>query len=92
MLKKLNLELVDDVSQWKKWWSMRFIIIAAFLISISLSYGFIIPDDWKEAIPGWIKAILACSTMLSIGLAGVSRVIKQKNLKLEDVVPVKKDS
>lgn len=39
------LSLVNDVHLWKKWWSMRFLIVSAFLNAVTVAYA-TLPDDW----------------------------------------------
>lgn len=73
-------KLVDDAHEWKKWWSMRWAIITAFLAAIPVAYA-TMPDDWLPTIPGNIKAGLAFATLISAGLTGASRVVKQKSLE-----------
>jgi len=73
------MNLVPDVANWKKWWSMRFIIATAFLAAIPAAYT-LMPDDWLPAIPTGIKTGLALATLFSAGCAGVSRVVCQPKL------------
>ena len=73
------MELVYDVKNWKKWWSMRFLIFSAALQAITLAYA-TLPYDWMPAIPDWVKLTLAAGALGSAGLAGVSRVVKQSGL------------
>ena len=49
------LSLVNDVHLWKKWWSMRFLIVSAFLNAVTVAYA-TLPDDWMPSIPTWVKA------------------------------------
>jgi L-asparagine transporter-like permease len=71
------MKLVDNVSEWRRWWSMRWIIATAFLAAIPAAYG-LLPNDWLPSIPQWIKSSLALATLFSAGAAGVARVMKQK--------------
>ena len=70
------MELIDDVGRWHKLWSMRLIILTTFLTSVAAAYA-VLPDDWMPAVPAWLKATLAISTVLTAGAAGVARVVKQ---------------
>lgn len=72
------MALVDDVSEWKKWWSMRFIILTTFLSAIPVAY-LTLPADWLPAIPQTLKSVLAYAALLSAGAAAVARVVKQKS-------------
>lgn len=76
------MALVKDASNWKKWWSMRFIIMSAFFSSIIVVYA-TLPSDWLPEIDSWVKKALALGAMFSAGAAGISRVVKQKNLPEE---------
>jgi hypothetical protein len=71
-----KLELVDDVQDWKRWWSMRWIIATAFFTSIIATYA-LLPADWLPQIAPAVKQALAVGALLSAGAAGVSRVLKQ---------------
>lgn len=70
------MTLVEDWRQWKKWWSMRWIVVSAFCSAAAASYA-LLPADWLPSIPAWVKTALAVGAMLSAGAAAVSRVIKQ---------------
>lgn len=71
--------MVKDAANWKKWWSMRFIIATTLFASISVAYAGL-PEDWLPAIPSWLKFSLAVGTMATAAAAGVSRVINQPKL------------
>ena len=72
----MKIQTVDDVHQWKKWWSMRWIIVTAILNTIPIAY-MTLPEDWKDAVPVSVKFAFVCITLLTAGLAGAARVIKQ---------------
>lgn len=74
------MALVTDVKNWKKWWSMRFLIISTFLQAITIAYA-TLPFDWMPAIPNWVKLTLAAGALGTAGLAGVSRVLQQSGLQ-----------
>jgi hypothetical protein len=74
------MKLVDDVQDWKKWWSMRWTILTAAIAAIASAYA-ALPDNWLPAIPDAVKAGFAYATLISAMGAGVSRVVKQKNLE-----------
>jgi hypothetical protein len=74
------MNLVDDIHNWKKWWSLRWIIITTFLSAVPVTYA-TLPDDWLPSIPDGVKAGLAFATMISAGMAAVSRVVKQKDIQ-----------
>ena len=77
------MNLVDDWREWKRWWSMRWIIVSAFCSAVAVAYA-TLPADWLPSIPGWVKGALAAGAMLSAGASGVSRVVKQKAKNLPD--------
>ena len=74
------MEFVYDVKNWKRWWSMRFLILSAFFQAITLAYA-TIPYDWMPVIPNWAKLTFAVGALGCAGLAGVSRVIQQASLR-----------
>lgn len=71
-------KLVWNAFEWKKWWSMRFIIATAIFSAISASY-LTLPEDWLPAVGEGVKAFFAYGTIFTSVCAGVSRVIKQPN-------------
>jgi len=73
----LRDHLVDDWREWKRWWSMRWIIVSGFCSSVASAYA-LLPADWMPSVPGWIKGAMAFGAMMSAGLAGVGRIVKQK--------------
>lgn len=70
-------KLVDDVSEWKRWWSLRWIIIGAFCAGAAAAYQWL-PADWLPEIPALVKKVLGLGALVSMGAAGVARVVKQK--------------
>lgn len=70
-------DLVDDAKDWKRWWSMRWIIISAFCSAAAAAYV-LLPADWLPAIPLVVKQALGIGAVFSAGAAGVARVVKQK--------------
>lgn len=73
----MKFEMVDDVQNWKRWWSMRWLIVSAFCSAAAVAWA-TLPVDWLPDVPGWVKASLAFGALLSAGAAGVSRVVKQQ--------------
>jgi hypothetical protein len=72
-----KIELVDNAAEWKRWWSMRWIIATTFFTSIIAAYV-MLPPDWLPEIGATVKKVLAIGALFSAGAAGVSRVIKQQ--------------
>lgn len=77
------MALVQDAHNWKKWWSMRFIIASAFFSAIIVAYG-TLPSDWLPDLPSWIKQTLAIGALASAGAAAVARVMQQPKLEVKD--------
>src|SRR3546814_14103213 len=73
------MNLIDNANQWLRLWSMRWAIATAFLAAIPAAYV-VLPSDWLQAIPVWIKTTLALATLVSAGATGVARLHKQSNL------------
>ena len=74
---KKPFTLVDNIAQWRHWWSLRFISLSAFFSAVIVAYN-TFPADWLPAISPTLKHLLAIGAMLSAGLAGVSRIVAQK--------------
>lgn len=72
-----KLQLVDDAAEWKRWWSMRWIIASAFFSAVVVAYS-TLPADWLPTIPVWLKQAFSMGALLSAGAAAVARVIKQE--------------
>lgn len=75
---KVENRLVWNAFEWKKWWSMRLIILTTVFSSISAAY-MTLPNDWLPAIPDIAKSLFAYGTILTAVSAGVARVVKQKD-------------
>lgn len=72
--------LVDDAAQWKRWWSMRWIIASAFFSAVVVAYA-TLPADWLPVIPSWLKQAFSIGALVSAGGAAVARVLKQPEAK-----------
>lgn len=75
-----KLQLVDDAAEWKRWWSMRWIIASAFFSAVVVAYS-TLPADWLPTIPAWLKQVFSMGALFSAGAAAVARVIKQEPAK-----------
>ena len=71
-----KLQLVENASEWKRWWSMRWIIASAVFSSAVLAYSEL-PPDWKELVPASVKVYCSLGAIFSSMAAAFSRVIKQ---------------
>ncbi len=61
------MQLVSNISEWKKWWSMRFIIITTIFSSVTAAYV-MLPADWLPEIPIGIKQFLAAGSLISAAI------------------------
>jgi len=77
------MRLVDNIDEWKRWWSLRFIIITTIFSSVTAAYV-MLPADWLPEIPIGVKQFLAAGSLISAAAAGVARVTHQKNLESGD--------
>lgn len=75
-LRVFGFTLVDDAHNWKRWWSMRWLIVGAFCAGAAAAYQWL-PADWMPEIPALAKKLLGLGALVSMGMAGVSRVLKQ---------------
>lgn len=75
-----KLQLVENASEWKRWWSMRWIIASAFFSAVVVAYA-TLPADWLPAIPVWLKQAFSIGALVSAGGAAVARVLKQPEAK-----------
>ncbi len=71
------MKLVDDVKEWKRWWSMRFAILTAVLMAVQIAWP-TLPHEWTSDLPDWFKNGLAVVSLSSAAMTAISRVIKQK--------------
>lgn len=76
----MKIKLIDNIAQWKQFWSMRWIIATTIFGTITATY-ITLPPDWLPEISKGIKVSLALGTMFSAAGAGVSRLIKQVSLE-----------
>jgi hypothetical protein len=74
------MNLVPDVKDWPKWWSIRFAALAAAFSAVVVAYA-TLPPDWLPAIPLWLKTSLAVGALVSSGGAAFARVIDQPSLR-----------
>lgn len=68
---------VEDVQDWHRWWSMRWIIVSAFCSAAVAAYA-LLPSDFLPVIPLWVKQGLGLGAVFSAGAAAVARVVQQK--------------
>lgn len=70
------MQLVSDVSNWKKWWSMRFAILTAAQAAFLAGYA-VMPAEFQAAVPTWIMASVSFTTLFTGVATAVSRVVQQ---------------
>lgn len=73
-------KLVDDVAMWKKWWSMRFMILSAIFQAVPIAYA-TLPSDWLPVIPDFVKLAFAAGALTTACAAAVARVVDQPRLR-----------
>lgn len=77
VLDKINAKLVEDVADWHRWWSMRWIIIAAALEALKAGWAGL-PPRWIDWLPDVVPHALGVLALIATVNAGVARVTKQK--------------
>lgn len=75
--KRFGVPLVPDVHNWRKWWSMRWIISAAVAEALPVVW-MRLPADWAGPMPEWLKIGLGYFVLTALVAAAVSRVVQQK--------------
>jgi hypothetical protein len=75
--KILGVPLVPDVHNWRRWWSMRWIIAAAIAEALLIAWPRL-PADWVAPTPEWLKAAMGGFSLVALVAAAVSRVVQQK--------------
>jgi hypothetical protein len=71
-----GIPLVEDWRNWKRWWSMRLIALAAFLSAIPPAWQ-ALPPEHVANLPSWIPAAVSACAFLTNILTGAARVIRQ---------------
>lgn len=74
------MKLVDDYKKWKKWWSMRFIILSTIFTSAALVWP-TLPMEWTAEFHPITKYFFGIGALTTGIAAGVSRVVKQTKLE-----------
>lgn len=87
-LVNIKLELIDEWKYALRLWSMRWILIGAFCAGSAAAYQWL-PPDWLPEIPATVKKYLGLGALVSMGMAGTSRVVKQN--KLREVIESNKE-
>ena len=80
----VTVQLVDNWRDWKRWWSLRWIFIAATLSALpeiikeAPQWIAALPPDLHALLPAWTDTALKYATLASLAFAAASRVIAQK--------------
>ncbi len=77
------MQLVHDVRNWTKWWSIRFLAMSAFAQAVIVAYA-TLPSDWLPAIPTQVKLGFAMFALVTAGFSGVARLVHQPKLECRD--------
>lgn len=72
----IKTKLVWNAFEWKKWWSMRLIILTTIFATISACY-ITLPPDWLPAIGDGTKKFFAFGTIFTSVSSALARVVKQ---------------
>ena len=75
--KILGVPLVPDVRNWRRWWSMRWIVAAAVAEALLIAWPRL-PADWVAPMPESVKAGMGAFSLFALVAAAVSRVIQQQ--------------
>jgi purine-cytosine permease-like protein len=78
--KVLGIELVPDVANVGRWWSMRWLIAGAIAEALPVVWVRI-PADWAGPMPEWLKVGLGYFVLTALLAAAVSRVVQQQGLQ-----------
>lgn len=80
----VSVQLVDNYRDWKYWWSLRWVLIAAFLTALpdlireAPQWIAALPPDLHALLPSWVDTALKYATLLALAFAYASRLIAQK--------------
>lgn len=74
----MALKLIPEVREktWHRLWSVRGIIATGVLAAIAAAW-IVLPADWTAAVPEWIKATLALTTVGTAALTALARLVRQ---------------
>ncbi|NII73923.1 hypothetical protein FHW84_002496 [Dyella sp. SG562] len=73
----LRDHLVDDWQEWKRWWSMRWILVSAALGAAQQAWP-MLPSEWIAAFPHWVRLALGIGSLSTVMAAGAARIVRQK--------------
>lgn len=76
------MNLVPDVKDWHRWWSVRLAAASAAFSAVVVAYA-TLPPDWLPGLPQAVKTALAVGALLTAGAAGFARVVDQPGLRKE---------
>jgi hypothetical protein len=82
-------EPVHDIHDWKKWWSMRWLIAAGFLEALQQFFDALregwafLPAEWQGAVDPGVIAWVGRAAWLCVALSAFARMIQQKKPRLQ---------
>jgi hypothetical protein len=78
------MKLVDDASNWSKWWSVRLSIIGGFLLTLAEGFPHALaniysnlPTAITESIPDGIVKVIGIVCIIA---SPIARVLKQRDV------------
>jgi hypothetical protein len=74
--KVFGFPLVPDAHNWRRWWSMRWLIAGAIAEALPLAWQRL-PAEWIAPMPEWLKLALGYFVGIALVAAIVSRVVQQ---------------
>ena len=87
ILNKFEIEFIDDIHQFHKFWSLQLSAVGAIIMSIfmiwpdsALYLWAFMPNEVRALIPSNIASFIA---VILFGMSALSRIIKQKKLNKE---------
>jgi len=75
----MSLNLVPDIHNFWRWWSVRLALLSSILTAVALAYASL-PYDWVYGIPAWIKTALGTGALLSALGSACARAVLQPKL------------
>lgn len=73
---RLPTGLVPDAKEWMHWWSIRWLIVAAFCWGAAMAYEWM-PERWLPDLPDFLEKGLGVGAIVSMGMSAVGRVVQQ---------------
>lgn len=74
----MTIKVVGSLSEWPKWWSLRWTIVSVFCSATMVAYA-TLPADFLPEIPRIVKQVIGMAAMFSSGAAAVAIVLRKKH-------------